>query len=169
MTPIRYTPIGVIESEHTRPEETPIQPVYAAECRGRAVIEPAYAKGLRDIEGFSHIFLIYHLDRAGRATLTVKPFLQDSRRGIFATRSPHRPNPIGVSVVRLLKVEGNVLHLAGVDILDGTPLLDIKPYVERFDSIEGIRNGWQQEVPEETARRHGRRSYRGREREGEPR
>lgn len=160
MNLISYSPIGVIHSEHTRPEETPIQPIYAGGCHGRAEIDPKYAAGLKDLEGFSHVFLIYHLDRAGPAALTVKPFLQDVERGVFATRSPRRPNPIGLSIVRLLRCEQNVLHLDDVDLLDGTPLLDIKPYTARFDRIENTRNGWQDDVAEEDARKRGRRGYR---------
>ena len=160
---VTYKPIGVIRSEHTRPEDTPIQPVYAAGCRGRAVIFPEYAGGLRDLEGFSHIYLIYHLDRAGPARLVVKPFLQDVERGVFATRAPCRPNPIGLSIVQLVRCEGNVLHLDDVDVLDDTPLLDIKPYTARFDRIDTTRNGWQDEVDDETARQRGPRGHAGRE------
>ena len=156
---IIYQPIGVIRSEHARPEDTPIQPVFAKGCKGQAEIFPEYAGGLRDLDGFSHIYLIYHLHKAGPAKLVVKPFLQDAERGVFSTRSPRRPNPIGLSIVELIRREGNILHLDGVDILDGTPLLDIKPYTARFDRIEATRNGWQDEVDDEAARRRGRRGY----------
>jgi len=158
---ITYKPIGVIRSEHLAVEETPIQPVYAKGCRGRAEVFAEFADGLRDLEGFSHVYLIYHFHRAGPARLMVKPFLQDVERGVFATRAPCRPNAIGLSVVELVRREGNVLHLDGVDILDGTPLLDIKPYTAKFDLFETARNGWQDDVDEETARRRGRRGYRG--------
>lgn len=158
---IAYKPIGVIHSGHTQPEQTPIQPVFAQGCKGRAEILPEYAEGLQDLDGFSHVYLLYHFDRATPARLKVKPFLQDVERGLFATRVPCRPNAIGLSIVRLVCREGNVLHLDGVDILDGTPLLDIKPYAARFDRIEGTRNGWQDEVDDATARRRGRRGYRG--------
>ncbi len=157
---IAYRPIGVIHSEHTTPEDTPAQPVYAQECLGRAEIIPEYADGLRDLEGFSHIYLVYHLHRAGPAKLVTKPFLQDVERGVFATRAPCRPNAIGLSIVELVRREGNVLHLKGVDVLDGTPLLDIKPYTAKFDRIEGTRNGWQDEVDDATARKRGQRGYR---------
>lgn len=156
---IVYRPIGVVYSEHTIAERTPIQPAFAKGCIGRAEILPAYADGLRDLEGFSHIFLIYHFHRAGSPRLIVKPFLHDVERGVFATRSPTRPNPVGLSVVELVRREGNVLHLSGVDILDGSPLLDIKPYTKKFDWIETTRNGWQDAVDEKTARRLGRRGY----------
>lgn len=152
---IAYKPIGVIRSGHSKAEETPIQPVFAQGCKGRAEILPEYAEGLQDLDGFSHVYLLYHLDRAGPARLTVKPFLQDIERGVFATRVPCRPNAIGLSIVQLVRREGNLLHLNGVDILDGTPLLDIKPYAARFDRIDGTRNGWQDEVDEKTARARG--------------
>ena len=158
---ITYRPIGVIHSEHLAVEETPIQPVYAKGCKGQAEIFAEFADGLRDLEGFSHIYLIYHFHRAGPARPMVKPFLQDVERGVFATRTPCRPNAIGLSVVELVRREGNVLHLDGVDILDGTPLLDIKPYTTKFDLVETARNGWQDDVDEETARQRGRRGYRG--------
>jgi tRNA-Thr(GGU) m(6)t(6)A37 methyltransferase TsaA len=154
---ITYRPIGVIRSEHLAAEDTPIQPVYAKGCKGRAEVLPQFAEGLRDLEGFSHIYLIYHFHRAGPAKLVVKPFLQDVERGVFATRAPSRPNAIGLSVVELVRREGNVLHLDGVDVLDGTPLLDIKPYTAKFDQFETTRNGWQDDVDEETARQRGRR------------
>ncbi len=160
MNPISYAPIGIIHSEHTRPEETPIQPVYAEGCRGSVEVYPEFAEGLKDLDGFSHVYLVYHFDRAGPASLTVKPFLQDVERGVFATRSPRRPNPIGLSIVRLLRREGNVLILDRVDVLDGTPLLDIKPYAARFDRIENTKNGWQDDVAEEDAGRRGLRGYR---------
>jgi len=158
---ITYKPIGVIYSEHTIAEETPIQPAYAKGCRGRAEIFPEYEEGLRDLDGFSHIYLIYHFHLSTTAKLIVKPFLQDVERGVFATRAPTRPNAIGLSIVELVSREGNILYLDGVDILDGTPLVDIKPYVARFDCVETLRNGWQDEVDDETARQRGKRGYHG--------
>jgi tRNA (adenine37-N6)-methyltransferase len=158
---IGYKPVGVIRSEHHTAEETPIQPTYAKGCRGRAEIFPEFAKGLQDLDGFSHVYLIYHFHQSGSVRLTVRPVLQDVEWGVFATRAPCRPNAIGLSEVELVSREGNVLHLDGVDILDATPLLDIKPYTARFDCIVTTRNGWQDEVDEETARRLGRRGYDG--------
>jgi len=152
-------PIGVIHSPHREAGKTPIQPAYARGIRGTAEILPEYAEGLRDLEGFSHIHLLYHLHRAGATRLLVKPFLQDVRRGVFSTRAPCRPNPIGLSLVRLIRREGNLLFLEDVDILEGTPLLDIKPYVPRFDIREDARSGWQASVDEETAQILGRRQY----------
>jgi tRNA-Thr(GGU) m(6)t(6)A37 methyltransferase TsaA len=156
---VTYKPIGVIRSEHVNPVETPIQPVYAKGCKGRAEVLPEFTDGLRDIEGFSNIYLIYHFHQAGPARLMLKPFLQDVERGVFSTRAPYRPNAIGLSIVELLKREDNVLYLDGVDILNGTPLLDIKPYTAKFDLFETRRNGWQDEVDEQTAQKRGLRGY----------
>jgi tRNA-Thr(GGU) m(6)t(6)A37 methyltransferase TsaA len=156
---ITLRPIGVIHSPHVKVEETPIQPVYAQGIKGFAEIFPEYVDGLRDLEGFSHIYLIYHFHRAKPARLVVKPFLEDVLHGVFATRAPSRPNPIGLSIVRLIGVEGNILHLEDVDVLNGTPLLDIKPYIVRFDRYEEVRSGWHDGVDEQVARLRGRRDY----------
>lgn len=156
---ITFKPIGVIRSEHVEARRTPIQPIYAKGCKGRVEIFPEFAEGLRDLQGFSHIYLIFHFNRAGAVQLIVKPFLQDIARGVFSTRAPCRPNGIGLSIVELIGRDGNVLLLDGVDILDGTPLLDIKPYSARFDRVENTRNGWQDEVDEKTAQDLGRRDY----------
>jgi tRNA (adenine37-N6)-methyltransferase len=156
---ITYRPIGVIRSGHTEAAKTPIQPVFAQGCTGRVELFPEFAAGLDDVDGFSHIYLLYHFDRAGTAKLKVKPFLQDVERGIFSTRTPCRPNALGLSIVELVRREGNVLHLNNVDVLDGTPLIDIKPYVTRFDRINAQRNGWQEQVNDETARKRGLRGY----------
>lgn len=154
-------PIGVIRSEHGEASRTPIQPVYAPECRGRAEIFPEFADGLADLEGFSHVYLLYWLHRAPEPQLKVRPFLQpESEHGIFATRAPGRPNPLGLSLVPLIRREGCVLHLAGVDILDGTPLLDIKPYSPRYDTVENPRSGWLDSVDEAAAQHRGVRGYR---------
>lgn len=165
---IIFRPIGVIRSGHARAEETPIQPAFAERCVGRAEILEEFEEGLRDLEGFSHVYLIYHLHRAGPPRLLVKPFLDDQVRGVFATRSPNRPNPIGLSIVRLLRREGRVLHLDHLDVLDGTPLLDIKPYSARFDRIEDTRNGWQDGVDIATAMIRGRRQTHGSTRKVHP-
>ncbi len=150
-------PIGVIHSSHTAAEKTPIQPAFAAGSHGTAEIDAEYEEGLADLDGFSHLWLIYQLDRAGPTRLTVKPFLEDAPHGVFATRAPCRPNPIGLSLVRLTRRERCTLHLEGVDMLDGTPLLDIKPYVQRFDVADDARCGWVEHIDEETARRRGSR------------
>jgi tRNA-Thr(GGU) m(6)t(6)A37 methyltransferase TsaA len=139
---IAYSPIGVIHSPFKRIENMPIQPAAAVGVRGTVEVDAEFAGGLRDLDGFSHIILLYHFHRAGQAKLTVTPFLDTESRGLFATRAPSRPNPIGLSVVKLLRVEGSTLHVENVDILDGTPLLDIKPYVPRFDHWDAERTGW---------------------------
>ena len=157
--PITLHPIGVIHSPHTREKATPIQPVYAEGIKGTVEVFPEYAEGLRDIEGFSHIYLLYHFHKAEPIRLIAKPYLEDVSHGVFATRTPHRPNPIGLSVVRLSKCEGNILHIEDVDVLDGTPLLDIKPYISRFDHRENVRNGWQEHIDEDLARLRGSRGY----------
>ncbi len=156
-----YRPIGLVHSEHVAAEETPIQPIYAKGCKGWVEVLPEFEAGLRDLEGFSHLYLIYHFHRVNSVRLLVKPFLQDAERGLFSTRAPWRPNPIGLSIVELVRRDGCILHLDGVDILDGTPLLDIKPYTRRFDRVDTQRNGWQDEVDEPTARKRGRRGYSG--------
>jgi tRNA-Thr(GGU) m(6)t(6)A37 methyltransferase TsaA len=156
---ILYRPIGVIHSEHTIAENTPIQPAYARGCKGRVDVYEEFADGLSDLEGFSHIYLLYHFHQAPPVRLRVKPFLQDVERGIFAVRAPCRPNPIGLSIVKLLERKGNILYLDGMDILDGTPLLDIKPYTEKFDRFDLHSSGWQDEVDEHTAQRRGKRGY----------
>ena len=157
---IEHRPIGVIHSEHTAAEKTPIQPVYAKGCKGRVEVYPEFAEGLKDLGGFSHLYLLYHFHQCRKVQLTVKPFLQDVERGVFSTRAPCRPNPIGLSVVELVKMEGNILHVDGLDILDGTPLLDVKPYTEKFDLHDVKKNGWQDEVDEPTARIRGKRGFR---------
>lgn len=148
MKEIRYRPIGVIRTPFESPEGVPIQPAAAKGVVGRVELEPGLAEGLKDLDGFSHVILIYHFDRARPAALRVKPFLDSTERGVFATRSPARPNAIGFSVVRLLGVEKNFLHVENVDIVDGTPLLDIKPYVPRFDGADDVRIGWVQDAIE---------------------
>lgn len=158
---ITFNPIGVIHSEHVIAQKTPIQPAYAKGCKGQVEIFPEYTEGLRDLDGFSHIYLLFYFNQAGPVQLIVKPFLQDTARGVFSTRAPCRPNGIGLSIVELIGRNDNVLLLDGVDILDGTPLLDIKPYTAKFDCLETSRNGWQDEVNEETAQRLGRRGYQG--------
>jgi tRNA-Thr(GGU) m(6)t(6)A37 methyltransferase TsaA len=156
---ILYWTIGIIHSEHTIEGNTPIQPVYAKGCKGYVELYPEFVEGLRDLDGFSHIYLIYHFHKSQQVKLSVKPYLQDTYRGIFSTRAPCRPNPIGLSVVELLGIEGNILHLDGMDILDGTPLLDIKPCTARFDLHDIKKNGWMDEINEETAQQRGKRKY----------
>ncbi len=136
-------PIGFIESPFEIPEEVPIQPGFS-DAFGTVVVHPNFKEGLRDIDGFSHLILLYRFDRAEREELIVQPFMDDKPKGIFAIRHPNRPNLIGLSVVRLVKVEGNKLLVKGIDVLNGTPLLDIKPLVPEFDlkEIENCKVGW---------------------------
>ena len=142
MQDVSFKPIGVIHTPFANPEDAPIQPCFAGDSRGRLEIFPEYAAGLKDVSGFSHLILIYCFHRAEGYELLAKPFLDKDKKGIFATRFCKRPNAIGLSVVRLVGIEGNTLEVAEVDMLDGTPLLDIKPYVSRFDIREGVRDGW---------------------------
>lgn len=135
-------PIGVIHTPFTRPEETPIQGGLAAETEGQIEVYSDFEEGLADLDGFSHIVVLYAFDRCQGYRLTVTPYLDTTPRGLFATRAPRRPNPIGMTVVRLERVEGRTLHVRGVDMLDGTPLLDIKPHVPTFDAPEPTRCGW---------------------------
>jgi tRNA-Thr(GGU) m(6)t(6)A37 methyltransferase TsaA len=139
---VSYEPIGVVRSPFTERQGMPLQSVAAAEVEGRVEVAARYATGLRDLDGFSHLHLICHLHRSVPGELLVVPYLDDTVRGVFATRSPRHPNPIGISVVRLTAVRGAVLHVTGVDLLDGTPVLDIKPYVPAFDVFDAERTGW---------------------------
>ena len=150
---IVYRPIGILHTPFRDLAGMPIQPTGEASAPGTAQIFPAFTDGLKDLEGFSHVILLYHLHQVRRTDLRVVPFLDSEARGVFATRAPTRPNPIGLSVVRLLGVEGNVLHLGNVDILDGTPLLDIKPYVPAFDRPKRARAGWLEVVQAEARTR----------------
>ncbi len=142
MTTISYQPIGIIHSPFEGIEKVPIQPTAAVGISGMVKVFAEFADGLKDLGGFSHVILLYQFHRVTQARLTVVPFLDDEPRGVFATRAPSRPNPIGLSIVRLLGIEGNVLHIENVDIVDGTPLLDIKPYVPEFDHHKVERTGW---------------------------
>jgi tRNA-Thr(GGU) m(6)t(6)A37 methyltransferase TsaA len=145
MDDIRYRSIGVIRTPFTEREGMPIQPAGARDVAGEVHLDPELAEGLQDLDGFSHIYLIYHFHQSSGYSLRVTPFMDDVQRGLFATRAPRRPNPVGLSVVRLQGVEGNVLRVLDVDVLDKTPLLDVKPFVPRFDAPEACRCGWLEE------------------------
>jgi len=142
MDEIRYKPIGIIHSRFKEPEGTPIQPTAAKGIDGRVELFPEYAEGLKDLEGLSHIILIYHLHLSRKTSLKVRPYMDNEMHGVFATRAPSRPNSIGISVVRLVRIDGNVLYIRDVDIVDGAPLLDIKPYIPEFDVREVEKIGW---------------------------
>ena len=139
---MQVQPIGKIHTPHKTKEECPIQPVYSSEAEGMIEVFEEYAAGLKDIETFSHIYMLYLFDRAGEIQLVRPTFLDDEPHGIYASRHPCRPNGIGMSIVRLKEKQDNILIVSGVDVLDGTPLLDIKPYLPRFDIIQSASNGW---------------------------
>ncbi len=149
-------PIGVIHSPFRDAPGTPIQPSFAADATGTVEVFPDWADGLRDLAEFERVWLLYWFDRSGPARLRVVPFRDTVERGVFATRAPCRPNPIGLSCVRLVSLVANVLTVAGVDILDGTPLLDIKPYVPAFDAHPQCRAGWLDDAPENRTRADAR-------------
>jgi tRNA-Thr(GGU) m(6)t(6)A37 methyltransferase TsaA len=139
---IQFNPIGTIHTPFKSISGMPIQPAGAKGVKGIVEIKPEYAEGLKDLGGFSHIILIYHFHESKKFTLEVVPFLDSVKRGVFATRAPNRPNPVGLSIVKLLKIESNILHIENVDILDQTPLIDIKPYVPEFDKQSAVKTGW---------------------------
>lgn len=145
---INFKPIGIIYTPYSQKENTPIQGCFAPNNKGHIELYTEYAEGLQDIEGFSHLILLYYFHKAESCTLLTKPFLDKDKKGIFAIRHFNRPNPIGLSIVSLYRVRGNILDIGGVDMIDGTPLLDIKPYVPQFDMKEGVRNGWYQNASE---------------------
>jgi tRNA-Thr(GGU) m(6)t(6)A37 methyltransferase TsaA len=139
---IIYQPIGIIHSPYKNLQDMPIQPGGAQNVLGELVVNPHLSAGLTDLDGFSHLYLIYHFHKTQSHQLIVQPFLDDQPHGVFSTRAPKRPNPIGLSIVRLIAIKANVLVLENVDILDGTPILDIKPYVPAFDAPENVEIGW---------------------------
>jgi tRNA (adenine37-N6)-methyltransferase len=139
---IEFSPIGIIHSPYTDPAGVPIQCVFANGVTGTVEVFPEFAEGLTDLGGFSYIILLYRFHRVQGHSLMCRPFLDVRDHGIFATRAPRRPNPIGLSTVKLLKIDGCLLTIGGVDIVDGTPLLDIKPYVPDFDVRQNSKTGW---------------------------
>ncbi len=146
-------PIGIIHSPFADIENMPIQPKGAAHVEGTVHFRESYVEGLKDLEGFSHIYLIYIFHKAERIRLTVTPFMDSTERGVFATRSPLRPNHIGLSIVQLVKIENGMLTVKGIDVLDETPLLDIKPYIRNFDSVEDSLSGWMAASKDEVAKK----------------
>lgn len=144
-------PIGTIHTPFSSLENMPIQPKGARDIPGHIELRAEFAKGLQDLEGFSHIFLIYLFHQATRTELVVTPFMDTVPRGVYATRSPLRPNHIGMSLVELIAIEGTTIRIQGADMLDGTPLLDIKPFIPAFDQVSGSRSGWMTATAEEVA------------------
>jgi len=149
MDEFRFRPIGVIRSPFTDRKNMPIQPCGARDVAGSIVVEECFVEALSDLGGFSHIHLLYHFHLSRGFDPTVIPFMEPASRGLFSTRAPRRPNQIGLSVVRLERVEGNVLHILDVDVLDGTPLIDIKPYMRAFDAYPDARCGWAEPYQDE--------------------
>ncbi|PKK82385.1 MAG: tRNA (N6-threonylcarbamoyladenosine(37)-N6)-methyltransferase TrmO [candidate division Zixibacteria bacterium HGW-Zixibacteria-1] len=142
METIQFKPIGVIHTPFNEPKDTPRSSAMGEGAEGTIELYPEYLQGLTDLEGFSHLEVVFYLHRSADYKLMVIPPLDDRPHGLFATRSPHRPNPVGISIVRLVRIEGITLHIADLDMLDGTPLLDIKPYVPRRSKDTNIRIGW---------------------------
>jgi len=139
---IKYNPIGIIHSPFKESKGIPIQSAAAEGIEGTVEVFPEYADGLESIEGFSHIILIYHFHLSKKFSLMVKPFMDKDAHGVFSTRAPTRPNPIGISIVRLIGIKENILYIKDLDIIDETPLLDIKPYVPEFDVRRECKIGW---------------------------
>lgn len=147
---MQINPIGVIHSPFKQIANMPIQPSGAKGKIGQIELDPDLTEGLADLEGFSHLIVLYHFHQATKTSLTVTPFLDADPRGVFATRAPTRPNRIGLSILKLLRIEDNILTVENIDILDGSPLLDIKPYVPKFDlPKEEIQTGWLEESPDD--------------------
>ena len=151
--------IGIIHSPHKEISKIPIQPVFCNDIAGTIILNNEYADGLKNLQGFSHVYLFYYFDRSQKTCLRLKPYLSDHEQGIFATRAPHRPNKLGMSLVRLDRIEKNILYVRDLDILDGTPLLDIKPYIQRFDSREVVKSGWQDTISNDAASVRGLRDF----------
>ena len=150
---LTFKPIGTIHSPYKEKRGVPIQGIFDPESKGRIDIFEEFEPGLKDIEGFSHLILLYLFDRSKGYNLICKPYMEDKNHGVFATRAPKRPNPIGLSVVRLEKREGPILYVAEVDILDETPLLDIKPFIPDIDHRENARVGWLEGPLQKSTRR----------------
>ena len=139
---MEFQPVGVVISPHKNRSGMPIQPTFAKGCRGKIIIDKKYTEGLKDLDGFSHIIVIFHLHQSSGYKLSVVPYLDNTPHGLFATRTPNRPNPVGLSVVKLIEVKGNELIIENIDMLDGTPVIDIKPYIPDFDEATEVKTGW---------------------------
>lgn len=138
----RIRSLGIIHTPHKTIDDMPIQPKGASKIEGCVELNEKYIEGLKDLDGFSHIYLLYNFHQAERTEMMVTPFMDNKPRGVFSTRSPLRPNHIGISIVKLKGVKGNRVYIEGADMLDGTPLLDIKPYIGKFDEVKNSRSGW---------------------------
>ncbi len=141
---INFSPIGVIHTPFKDKSGMPIQPPGAAGVKGRIELLPEFQDGLKDLDGFSHIIVLFHFNKSKGYNLQISPFLEDDIHGVFAVRAPKRPNPIGLSIVKLDKIEDNIIYIDNPDMLDGTPVLDIKPYISDFDSYPDSTSGWQE-------------------------
>lgn len=139
---IEFTPIGYAKTPFERIENVPVQGAGISKDIGEIILNKEYTLGLDDLNGFSHIYIVFHIHKSEGYKLKVKPFLDNEHRGIFATRSPKRPNAIGLSIVEIEKIEANRIFVRGIDLLDGTPILDIKPYIQSFDNIKNTKDGW---------------------------
>ncbi len=139
---ITYKPIGIVRSPKKATKGMPIQSIAAEHIKGTLEIFPEFVEGLTDLDGFSHLTVICHFHLSKKGKLIVKPYMDDNMHGVFATHSPNHPNPIGISIVKLDKIEDNILYISDLDMLDGTPVLDIKPYVPQFDKRENVKIGW---------------------------
>ena len=142
MDKIIMHPIGIIHSPYKENKDIPIQGIFKSEIDAWIELEDKYADGLKDLDKFSHAIIIYFFHKSEKEKIEGKPFLEQNKHGIFAIRSPHRPNHIGLSIVKIKRIEGNKMYFTEVDVLDGTPLLDIKPYVKHFDSRDDVVSGW---------------------------
>ena len=142
MQQITMHPIGIIHSSYTNSTDMPIQGIFNSAIEAYLELEDKYAGGLKDLAGFSHAIILYYFHKSQTEQIQCMPFLEQNKHGIFAIRSPHRPNHIGLSIVKIERIEANKMYFSQVDMLDGTPVLDIKPYVKYFDSRNDVRNGW---------------------------
>ena len=149
-------PIGIVHSPYKDRAGTPIQGNFDEEAEGSIEIFPEFAEGLADVDGFSYIWVLYHFHKSEGYRLKVVPFMDTVERGLFSTRAPRRPNPIGLSLIRVLGVENNIIKISGIDMLDGTPVLDIKPYSPRFDERDDVKCGWLDDIDEDTRKKRSR-------------
>jgi tRNA (adenine37-N6)-methyltransferase len=145
MEDISYKAIGLIRTPFLKVSEIPVQPNGAVGVYGVIELNAELVPGLTDLEGFSHLILLYHLHLVKESKLSIIPFMDDKSHGIFATRAPTRPNPIGISTVKLQKIEGNLLYVEGVDMVDNIPLIDIKPFFPKYDNQQKVKYGWLEE------------------------